>query len=612
MKWRIIAWVLRIAVVAAILYGVWCGAAYFLGGYYFRQGMRDWAASAELARPRLAMAAKLQPRNARYQAAYGRAAMKAGQFPQAAASLQKAADLRPDDFGIWHDLGEAHLKANAPAESVRAYQRALEIRPNAELALSGLAEAATKAGDASAALEPLRALYARSPKDVALAGRLASALAKQGKYDEALQVCAKIRAKALPTKSADLLKAEGPTAAGQSWCTVLCAEGDASAAKGRWVDAVLAYQRCLLIDSSNQAALAGLAHLPADVARPVAADLPAYAPSISPDGKRVAFVADGLYTADLGTREVTRVSGGEPRDAADPPTWSPDSRRLCSAADGKLRTVGADGTGDRALVQAPLSLPQLAKLGLKAQPSPSDVQSHPSWSPNGKVVAFCLRLAAAPDVAVTCIADVQTGKARCVHQTKGALPKFGASSFAPAWSPDGRVVCGPLLYVPRKQAPGLTLWSADAVVKRQIGLPREGVDLDGPDGAVVEVAWSPNARHLATLLHLAGGKRTVLAVLPVGEGRLGRIIAKDVVAFRWRDASRLWLLQSTGNTPVTAAMRELTSDLQGKLTPGKQPFPLVAPGQFDLSRDRRVLVTTTSPGRESKGLLVFDLRNLRK
>jgi hypothetical protein len=53
---------------------------------------------------------------------------------------------------------------------------------------------------------------------------------------------------------------------------------------------------------------------------------------------------------------------------------------------------------------------------------------------------------------------------------------------------------------------------------------------------------------------------------------------------------------------------ELTSDLQSKLTPGKQRFPLVTLDQFDLSRDRRLLVMPTSPGYDSKGLL--DLRRM--
>jgi tetratricopeptide (TPR) repeat protein len=610
MTWRAIVWVLRIAAIAAVLYGVWCGAAYFLGKHYFRRGMVAFASNPPASMQQFAIAAKLQPKNARYQAAHGRAALKAGQFPQAAASLQRAASLRPDDFGIWHDLGQAYLKADAPAESVRAYKRALEIRPDAELALTGLAEAASKSGDAAAAIEPLRSLYACSPKDVGLAGRLASALVTQGKADEALQVCSKIRAQALPTKLADLRKDEGPTDRGRSWCTVLAAEGDAALSRSRWADAILAYQRCLLIDPSNQAALTGLTRLPSDVARQLAPDRPAHGPSISPDGKQVAFLADGLYTADLASGVLTHVPPEGSMGSTDRPAWSPDGSQLCFGSGGRLHVVNADGTGDHLLVKERAPLPHLAKLGIKTQPSIGDIESFPSWSPNGKAIAFCLRPPAASEVELSGVVELQTGKVRCAHQTKGTLPKFAAGQFPPAWSADGRVLCGALMYSPEKQAPGLTLWSADAVVKRQIGPPREGLALAGPRTAVVRVCWGPDSRHLAALLRLSERGRTVLVLLPVAEGRLGRTIAKDVVAFRWRDASHLWLLQKTGDTPLTAATRELTSDLRGKLTPGKQRFPFVTSNQFDLSRDRRLLVTPTSPGQDSKGLLVFDLRRM--
>ena len=618
MKWRIALWILRIAVIAAVLYGVWCGAAYFLGKHYFRRGMVDFARDPVASMQRFEVAAKLQPKNARYQAAFGRASMKAGRFPQAAKSLQKAANLRPEDFGIWHDLGQAYLKANAPAESVRAYKRALEIRPNAELAMVGLAEAATKAGDAAAALDPLRLLWKRSPKDVGLAGRLASALVQQGKADEALAVCAKARATALPATPEDLNGDEGPTEVGQAWCGVLAAEGDAHRAKGHWADAIVAYQRCLLIDSAGTSALDGLAQLPPQVGRRIATDLLAHSPSISPDGKRVAFFADGLYTADLDSGEATRVAAEGVRGCGNPPAWSPDGRRLCYTTDGRLRVVNVDGTGDRGLVREAAPLPQLAKLRIKAQPSSADSQGRPSWAPNGKRIAFSLGLEGTAGVNLTCVVNVQTGKASSVHNTKGALPKLGAGGFTPAWSPDGRVLCGPLLYRPDRQALGLTFWSADGVVKRQVDPPHEGVPLAGAQSPVLEASWSPDARHLAALLSMADARgRTVLALLPAAEGKTGRIVAKDVIAFRWVDATHVWLLQRTGTTYVDRNLRELTADLQGKLTLGKEGFPLLTcgRGQFDLTQDRRRTVVQNqgadSGTAQVKGLWVFDLGKLR-
>ncbi|MBM3477287.1 MAG: tetratricopeptide repeat protein, partial [Armatimonadetes bacterium] len=534
---------------------------------------------------------------------------------QAAASLQRAAHLRPDDFGIWHDLGQAYLKANAPAESVRAYKRALEIRPNAELALTGLAEAASQAGDAAAALEPLRALYARSPKDVGLAGQLASALVRQGKVDEALQVCRKIKQGAPKVKPGELWGRHQLRSEWLRWSPILAAEGDAYRAKGRWSEAIVAYQRCLLIDSTDPTAFDRIVRLPAEIVHRRATHLRAEAPRFSPDGRRVASVGSDLYAADVATGEVWQSGRADGFEDLVRPIWSPDGRRLCCASGGKLYTANLDGSGYQVLMRQPPPLPQLGKLGIPRSEKRLDApQAWPAWSPNGKAVAF--RMKVAPDVALTFVVDVKTGKARSVHHAAGPLPKFGATDFAPAWSPDGRVLCGPLLYRPQQQAPGLTVWSADAIVKRQIALPREGVALAGPALAVVEVAWSPDVRYLAALLRQKGADgRTVLALVPASERQTARVLAKDVAAFRWLDASHVWLLQRTGDSYVTAGVRALVSDLRGNLKPDKQPFPILPILDWDLSRDRRWLAICAPgggkrPGTRDKGLWVFDLRRM--
>ena len=84
MKWRTVVWILRIAVILAIVYWVWCTAAYFVGKHSFRRGMTDLAQSPTAAMRRFEIAVRLQPGNARYRAALGRAALKAERFPEAA------------------------------------------------------------------------------------------------------------------------------------------------------------------------------------------------------------------------------------------------------------------------------------------------------------------------------------------------------------------------------------------------------------------------------------------------------------------------------------------------------------------------------------------------
>jgi predicted Ser/Thr protein kinase len=68
-------------------------------------------------------------------------------------------------------------------------------------------------------------------------------------------------------------------------------------------------------------------------------------PAVSPDGRRIAFVAhsdgkDFLWVRDLDTLLPRMLAG---TDGADHPFWSPDSRFVGFFADGKLKKIAADG-----------------------------------------------------------------------------------------------------------------------------------------------------------------------------------------------------------------------------------------------------------------------------
>jgi Tol biopolymer transport system component len=85
---------------------------------------------------------------------------------------------------------------------------------------------------------------------------------------------------------------------------------------------------------------------------------PGEAPIISPDGRRVAFVATDrsgramLYVRELSEPEGKVVSG---TDGVSQPFWAPDSRRLGFFADGSLKTI-APGGGPQTL--APAAFPR--------------------------------------------------------------------------------------------------------------------------------------------------------------------------------------------------------------------------------------------------------------
>jgi Tol biopolymer transport system component len=82
---------------------------------------------------------------------------------------------------------------------------------------------------------------------------------------------------------------------------------------------------------------------------------PGEAPVISPDGRRVAFVASDrsgramLYVRELGEPEAELVTD---TDGVSQPFWAPDSRRLGFFADGSLKTIALGGGAPQTLATA--------------------------------------------------------------------------------------------------------------------------------------------------------------------------------------------------------------------------------------------------------------------
>jgi Tol biopolymer transport system component len=102
-------------------------------------------------------------------------------------------------------------------------------------------------------------------------------------------------------------------------------------------------------------------------------------PRVSPDGKKIAFVADetgmtNVYVQDLTTNVRTPITASVSNPQTSP-AWSPDSKRLAYAtgtgySDQCIAIVNADGTGK------------------KFFPSGMAQCRVPSWSPDGKELAF--------------------------------------------------------------------------------------------------------------------------------------------------------------------------------------------------------------------------------
>ncbi len=141
-------------------------------------------------------------------------------------------------------------------------------------------------------------------------------------------------------------------------------------------------------------------------------------PTWSPDGRSIAFVDRERLWAVPAEGGAPRRLGNRKIDEAAAPSWSPDSQRLAymASAGTKFRqdlfTIGADGSGERRLVQ-----------GI------SDFQT-PQWSPEGSPIAFVKEL---PHY-VTAVYTVRpdgTGLKRI------SVSPGRESSDSPAWSADG-------------------------------------------------------------------------------------------------------------------------------------------------------------------------------
>jgi len=626
MRWRAFVWIVRIALVGSILYGLWCGTAYYAARHYFRQGMVYSASDAAKATRSFRVAVRLQPRNGRYRAALGRAAMKSGQFGLAVENLRVAAERRPQDFGVWHDLGDAYLRAGAPGSAAEAFRRALEIRPEAPLALQGLAEAAVRAGDSGAALDPLRRLWQRTPSDLDLGARLARALLQQGKHDEALKVCSQAKQQIIRSLAGK------PQASWRAAAPFLAVEGDVQQAKGRWPAAIASYLTCLSSDPRNEAAIAGLQAAPDEIVRPVAVSGRPSAPAFARKGTKLAFCwrdhegESGLYVLDGPAAEPRKVSGEVAAAPHDAPAWSPDGAAICYAGQDGLRVVSADGRIDHALVRQPAALPQLEKLGMASRPETTATrfrqQRAPAWSPDGKRIAYWAW--DAEDGSLTCVVDVATGRVSSVHATKGAPPKLGAQ-HGPVWCPDGRLLCGPLWYAKAKPAPkpGLTIWSSEGVVQRQIPIPL-GSKADPSVTPDLWVAWAPDAQHLAIAVCRGHSESRVAASLTLvhATGKRSWVAARDVAVSahdprtsgRWLDSKRLWFLRRTGDHPLEAGVTAAIADTQGNVSPAKETFSVVPMGEWDLSADRTLLAMASpalAGSEDGSGLWLFNLQRLR-
>ena len=157
-----------------------------------------------------------------------------------------------------------------------------------------------------------------------------------------------------------------------------------------------------------------------------------YAPAWSHDGRWIAFVCSESLVVMRYDMRARRTVLRLPRQRLDDLAWSPDDRQLAFAGGQGIRVVNLDGKGLRRLSRGR--------------------DSSPTWSPDGKTVAFSRELRGVSQV-LQMRAD-GTGHRRIATRAE-----------RPAFSPDGATIAF---------LRNGSIWLMDADGARQRRLPRSG------------------------------------------------------------------------------------------------------------------------------------------
>jgi Tol biopolymer transport system component len=270
-------------------------------------------------------------------------------------------------------------------------------------------------------------------------------------------------------------------------------------------------------------------------------------PSLSPDGKQIAFAALGdIYVMPVGGKPVNLT-----KDAAldTDPAWSPDGSRLAYSSD-------KDSEHLQLWIHDMKSGQSRRVTNLTTQPQGA------AWSPDGKRIAF-FNVDGMWRVAQMSVVDVASGEVTRVHDS---LPQPGA----PTWSPDGkRLAIAGIAPMTRRFREGtnqiLTMSSSSLNDDKWFApVPMLSIDSRGNCGP----AWSPDGTKMAAIYE------GVLAVWPVaasGEplGPPRHITSESAHAPSWQGDSRHVLYQSLDKLRIvdieTGETRTVPFDL--KYTP---------------------------------------------
>jgi Tol biopolymer transport system component len=247
-----------------------------------------------------------------------------------------------------------------------------------------------------------------------------------------------------------------------------------------------------------------------------------FSPDVSPDGNWIVFRTVGgqedLFLVHSDGTGLRKLTDDVHRDRG--PSWSPDGKRVAfysNRDEGKYEiwAINADGSG----------LTRLTKTSGRGT-------WFPFWSPDGKRIAY-------PTGSESFLIDVSAGPSR----PPDPLPPFpepGRWFQVTSWSPDGRSLAGQGPVLANSREGGVVLYSLDT--HRYERLTERGVKpIWLRDGR--QLLFSADPEHIALLDARTKQTRTVFTA-PRGSGIADYTVSKDdrwICVIKSNDEGDVWL-----------------------------------------------------------------------